>query len=91
MQKETNIRIKKVTHGGWPYAVEQAGKWGAPMESRMALGLWMMGDGGSFKPCYDRALPTDAMLGAAGFNAQKQTSFFLPRDVLGVINPFLIL
>ncbi|KJA13263.1 hypothetical protein HYPSUDRAFT_59993 [Hypholoma sublateritium FD-334 SS-4] len=32
--------------------------------------------------CYDRALPTDAMLGAAGFNARKQTTFFIARDVL---------
>ena len=84
MKKNTNIKIKKVTHGGRPYAVEQAGKWGAPMESCMALGLWMQGDGGSFKPCYDRALPTDAMLGAAGFNAQKQTSYSVTRSVLGM-------
>jgi len=43
----------------------------------------MMADGGSFKPCYDRALPTDAMLGVAGFNALKQSSYFVARDCLG--------
>ena len=86
MKKDANIHIKKSTHGGRPFAVEQAAKWGAPMESRMALGGWMNTSTGSFKPCYDRALPTDAMLGAAGYNAQKQSSYFLSRDVLSMSN-----
>lgn len=83
MKKDTNIHIKISTHGGHPFAVKQAAKWGAPMESRMALGGWMNSSAGSFKPCYDHALPTNAMLRAAGFNAQKQTSYFIACDVLG--------
>lgn len=90
MKIDTNIHIKKSTHGGRPFAVEQAAKWGAPMESRMALGGWMNSNAGSFKPCYDRSLPTDAMLGAAGFNAQKQTSYFVSRDVLGTLSTHVV-
>ena len=80
MKKQTNLEFKKVTHAGRPWAVEQAALFGAPKESRAALGGWQQGD--SMPACYDRALPTDAMLGAAGFNARKQTTFFIARDVL---------
>lgn len=83
MKKDTNIEIVKVTHAGRPYTVKVARDGGASVAGAMALGLWMQSSGGSFRPCYDRALPVDALLGAAGFNAQNQNSYLVARDVLG--------
>jgi hypothetical protein len=82
MKKDTNIEIVKVTHAGRPYTVKVARDGGASVAGAMALGLWMQSSGGSFRPCYDRALPVDALLGAAGFNAQNQNSYLVARDVL---------
>lgn len=82
MKANTGIQIKKSTHGGRPYAVGAAGKFGASVDGRMALGGWN-DQRGSFRPCYDRDLPVDALLGAAGFNANDQLTFFIARDVLG--------
>ena len=83
MKEDTGIDVSKVTHIGRPYTVKVAREAGASVEGAMALGLWMSSAGGPFRPCYDRALPLDAMIGAAGFNAQKQDSYFIARDVLG--------
>jgi hypothetical protein len=46
-----------------------------------ALGGW--NDSGSYRSCYDRAFPVDALLGAGMFNAHKPEEYFLARDVLG--------
>ncbi|KAF5312044.1 hypothetical protein D9619_002517 [Psilocybe cf. subviscida] len=81
MKANTGIHIKKSTHGGRHYAVGAAAKFGASRDGRMALGGWN-DQQGSFRPCYDRDLPVDALLGAAGFNASDQLSFFVARDVL---------
>jgi hypothetical protein len=51
------------------------------VDGTKALGGWS--ESGCFRPCYDRALPIDALLGAATFNAQKPESYSLPRDALG--------
>lgn len=84
MKKDTGIDIVKVTHAGRGYTVMQAREAGASVEGSMALGVWMAAAGGSYAPVYDRALPVDAMIGAAGFNAQRQQSYFVPRSILGV-------
>ncbi|KAF4609718.1 hypothetical protein D9613_011981 [Agrocybe pediades] len=96
MKKDNDLKHKKVTHDGRVYAVMQAGLMGASVESRMALGLWMEAEGGSFKSCYDCGLPVDAMLGVAGFNAQRQSSYFLacnflepPKELLQQIFPWV--
>lgn len=53
---------------------------GASVEGAKALGGWS--DSGSFRACYDRALPLDALLGAAMFDATKPEAHFLPREFL---------
>jgi hypothetical protein len=54
---------------------------GASIDGTKALGGWSESCG-SFCPCYDRALPVDAMLGAAMFNARKPENYHLPQDAL---------
>jgi hypothetical protein len=49
-----------------------------------ALGGW--NESGAFRNCYDRAFPVDALLGAAGFNAQRPKQYHLPRSALGEIS-----
>jgi hypothetical protein len=51
------------------------------VDGAKALGGWS--DSGSFKPCYDRALPIDALLGAAMFDEARPESHFVPREFLG--------
>jgi hypothetical protein len=46
------------------------------------MGGWS--ENGAFRPCYDRALPLDALLGAAMFNGRKPESYFIARDKLGM-------
>ncbi|KAJ7269115.1 hypothetical protein C8J57DRAFT_1609308 [Mycena rebaudengoi] len=45
-----------------------------------ALGGW--NESGSFKNCYDRALPVEALLGAAFFNSKKPELYRVARDCL---------
>lgn len=77
---KNNITISKVTHAGRGYAVKVSREHGASVEGAKALGGWS--ESGSFRPCYDRALPVDAMLGAAMFDAQRPENHFLPRESL---------
>jgi hypothetical protein len=77
---KNNISVSKVTHGGRGYAVKVSREHGASVEGAKALGGWS--ESGSFRPCYDRALPVDAMLGAAMFDAQRPEAHFLARDSL---------
>jgi hypothetical protein len=76
------ISISKSTHAARPFSAQTARMHGASIDGTKALSGWSEGSG-SFRPCYDRALPIDAMLGAAMFNACKPESYYLPRDVLG--------
>jgi hypothetical protein len=55
---------------------------GASVSGTKALGGWSKS--GLFWPCYDRAFPADALLGAAMFNAQQLSgAHFQPRNSLG--------
>lgn len=84
MKEETGIDVVKVTHIGRPYTAKVSWEAGASKDGTMDLGLWMSPSGGSFRPCYDRALPLDALLGAAGFNGQKQETYFVAREILSM-------
>ena len=81
MHVKNNVSITKSTHAGRPFAAQTARAHGASIDGTKALGGWS--ESGSFRPCYDRAFPTDALLGAAMFNAQKPDAYCLPRDALG--------
>jgi hypothetical protein len=81
MHRENDITIVKSTHAPRPFAAGTARQHGAHTDDTKALGNWSQS--GSFRRCYDTALPTAAMLAAASFNGRKQESFFLARDVLG--------
>jgi Centromere DNA-binding protein complex CBF3 subunit, domain 2 len=81
MHSRNDVSITKSTHAGRPFAAQTARAHGASASSTKALGGWS--DSGSFRPCYDRAFPVDALLGAAMFNAYRPDSYCLPRDALG--------
>jgi hypothetical protein len=81
MHTKNNISISKVTHAGRPYTAKTAREHGASVSGVKALGGW--NDSGVYRPCYDRALPVDALLGAAMFNGNRQDSYFVPRSHLG--------
>jgi hypothetical protein len=53
---------------------------GATVGGTKALGGW--NESGSFRNCYDRAFPIDALLGAASFNARRPEEYYVPRDDL---------
>jgi hypothetical protein len=75
------VCLSKATHATRSFTAQTARQNGASVDGTKALGGW--NENGSFRPCYDRALPLDALLGAATFNARKPESYFLPRNVLG--------
>lgn len=75
------IETRKVTHTRG-YTVKTAQQHRASADDAKALGHWS--ESGSYHKSYDTALPTDAMLAAASFNAQKQESYFIARDILGM-------
>jgi len=78
---ENDVNISKVTHAARPYAAQTARSHGATTSGTKALGGWS--ESGSFRNCYDRSLPVDALLGAAMFNGRKPEEYFLARDALG--------
>ena len=78
---KNNVSITKSTHAGRTFAVQTARAHGASVDGTKALGGWS--ESGSFRPCYDRAFPADALLGAAMFNAQKTEDYCLPQEALG--------
>ncbi|KAJ6629729.1 hypothetical protein B0H10DRAFT_2208694 [Mycena sp. CBHHK59/15] len=80
--EKNGINISKVTHAGRAYTVKTAREYGASVDGAKALGGWS--ESGSFRPCYDRALPVDALLGAAMFDAARPEAHFLARDCLGL-------
>ncbi|KAJ7135159.1 hypothetical protein C8R46DRAFT_1362266 [Mycena filopes] len=55
MHAANDISITKVTHGTRPFAAQTARSFGASVSDTKALGGW--NDSGSFKNCYDRAMP----------------------------------
>jgi len=76
-----SVSISKVTHGGRSYAATTARLHGATETGTKAMGGW--NKNGAFRACYDRALPLDALLGAAMFNGRKPETYFVARDKLG--------
>ena len=91
MHKENNVEITKATHAGRCYGAKNSRAHGATVGGTKALGGW--NENGSFRNCYDRAFPVDALLGAASFNARKPEEYFLARDELReclMIQPFNI-
>jgi hypothetical protein len=77
---KNSVNISKVTHAARPYAAQTARSHGASITGTKALGGW--NESGSFRSCYDRHFPVDALLGAAMFNGRKPEEYFLARDVL---------
>ncbi|KAF5334432.1 hypothetical protein D9611_014463 [Ephemerocybe angulata] len=75
-----DIFCDKATHGGRVRAANVAIENGATVEGTMSLGNWSQS--GSFRACYNRVLPTDAMLALAGFNGERKDSYFICRDEL---------
>jgi hypothetical protein len=82
IHETNNVSISKVTHGGRSYAATTARSHGATETGTKAMGGW--NENGAFRACYDRALPVDALLGAAMFNGRKPETYFVARDKLGV-------
>jgi hypothetical protein len=76
-----DVSISKVTHGGRSYVATTAHSHGATETGTKAMGGW--NENGAFRACYDRALPVDALLGAAMFNGCKPETYFVARDKLG--------
>jgi hypothetical protein len=54
---------------------------GASVADAKHLGNWR--DGDAYRQAYDRLLPTEALLGAAMFNARRPETHCLARDFLG--------
>lgn len=82
MKKANDIHIRKATHSGRPYAAQEGMNHLSSSEGMKGLGLWNATNG-SFRECYNRILPSDAMLAAGAFNGRKQDSYSIPRDALG--------
>ncbi|KAK7000831.1 hypothetical protein R3P38DRAFT_3218014 [Favolaschia claudopus] len=80
MHKANDVSITKVTHGARPFAAQMCRSFGASVSDTKALGGW--NESGSFKNCYDRALPVGALLGAAFFNSAKPELYRVARDCL---------
>ena len=85
MHSANGIEITKSTHAGRCYGAMNSRAHGATVSGTKALGGW--NESGSFRTCYDRAFPVDALLGAASFNARKPEEHFLARDELGESDP----
>ncbi|KAK7048472.1 hypothetical protein R3P38DRAFT_2687704 [Favolaschia claudopus] len=94
LHEKNNVTISKVTHAGRGYTAKTARENGASSDEVKALGGWS--DSGSYRACYDRALPLQAMLAAAMFDSQHPETHFLardslepPTDVLAMIFPWV--
>jgi hypothetical protein len=86
IHEDNEVSISKVTHGARSYAATAARSHGATETGTKAMGGWS--ESGSFRACYDRALPVDALLGSAGFNGRKPETYFVARDRLGKSSRF---
>ncbi|KAK7053517.1 hypothetical protein R3P38DRAFT_3254085 [Favolaschia claudopus] len=75
-----NVNISKVTHAGRGYTAKTARENRASSTEVKALGCW--NESGSYRPCYDHALPLEAVLAAGGFDGKRPESHFLARETL---------
>ncbi|CAK5262885.1 unnamed protein product [Mycena citricolor] len=80
MHQANDISITKVTHGARPFAAQTARAHGATVSDTKAMGGW--NDNGSFKNCYDRKFPVEALLGAANFKSSRPEAYHVARDTL---------
>ncbi|KAF7372566.1 hypothetical protein MVEN_00119200 [Mycena venus] len=78
--EKNGVNISKVTHAGREFSVKTAREYEATIDGAKVLGSWS--DSGSFKPCYNRALPVDALLGVAMFDGARPEAHFLAREFL---------
>jgi hypothetical protein len=85
MHQGNGVKITKTTHAGRCFSAMNSRAHGASVAGAKALGGWS--DTGSFRSCYDRSFPVDALLGAASFNAQKPEEYYLARAELGEHHP----
>lgn len=81
MHESNGIHVSKVTHATRIFFAQNARTNGASESGTKAAGGWQDG-AGSFRKCYERTFPIDALLGAAMFNARKPESYALPRNEL---------
>ncbi|THH20826.1 hypothetical protein EW146_g575, partial [Bondarzewia mesenterica] len=77
---KNNISLTKAMHATRNYGAQNTRANGASVDGTKAMGGWS--DQGSYRRCYDRSFPTDALLASAMFNARQPSSYSLPRDVL---------
>jgi hypothetical protein len=82
LYERNDVTITKVTHAGRGYTAKTARENGASATEVKALGVWS--DSGSYRACYDRALPVRALLAAAMFDSEHPETHFLARDSLGM-------
>ncbi|KAJ7849462.1 hypothetical protein B0H13DRAFT_2361214 [Mycena leptocephala] len=87
MHLANNVSITKITHATRGLAAQTCRNFGASISNTKALGGW--NESGSFKNCYDRALPVGALLGAAHFNSAKPDLYRVARDCLDLPNEIL--
>ena len=81
IHKANNVSTTHITNAGRLFTAQTARAHGATIYGTKALGSWSKS--GSFQPCYDRAFPIDALLGAAMFSGQKPEDHFLAQVILG--------
>ncbi|KAJ6579371.1 hypothetical protein B0H10DRAFT_1962909 [Mycena sp. CBHHK59/15] len=77
MYEKNDVNISKVRHAVHEFSLKTEQEYGATVDDAKVLGGWS--DSGLFKPCYDCALPVEALLGAAMFDRARPESHFLPR------------
>lgn len=80
MHEANGVDITKVTHATRSYAAQTARNHGATVSGTKALGGWQ--ESGSFRACYERTLPADALLGTAMFSGRRFETYSLPRGTL---------
>ncbi|KAF7369757.1 hypothetical protein MVEN_00307500 [Mycena venus] len=80
LYQKNDITISKVTHAGRGFTAKTARENGASSIEVKALGGWS--DSGSYRACYDRALPVRGLLAAAMFDSENPGAHFLARDSL---------
>lgn len=81
LHERNNISISKVTHATRYFFAQAARTNGASESGTKALGGWNEGSG-SFRQCYERTFPIDALLAAGMFPAKKPENYALPRNEL---------
>jgi hypothetical protein len=85
MHLANNVSITKITHATRALAAQTCRSFSASVSDTQALGGW--NESGSFKNCYDCALPVGALLGAAHFSSAKPDLHRVAQDCLGTFKP----